>query len=260
MVKKKKKSTLKYPYLKWLLPILFLIFILVLFKNYSKGNPVLPSPEMTPLSTANAPTSVTTVPLNASNFVKEVAVDNMCNNPVGMVTYYEKKDTAAVRMSIRSLDDVKSSSNESGLSQIEAYLRNEMSLQRYQDLHNWDLAFKFNCGGGTYRFMKELPDIQFPNTDSAKAMMISSGQDMWGGVTVVVLAKKGNDVIHMSHFFDEQGNEKVIFKPIWDTCSHIDDDFKNADCFRNELYQNVNFQNEAISRAKALVSKFSIQK
>lgn len=219
-------------------------------------NPSITAP-VSSTSTANSPTKVVTVPINAVEYVKGVVTEDGCNNPIGLVTYHDtKKDTW---MKINSLLDTQNKNNEDGLTQIESYLNGSIALKPYQDIITWEFPFHNYCGGATNLFIKELPGIIFPNTESSKAMIVYTTQSVHGQVTVIVLAKKENDIIQLSKYM----NDKSLYESLEQACPISSDsqeiDQQSENCYRDKLLQDTNLQKVALNQAKALISEFAIK-
>jgi hypothetical protein len=232
-------------------------------KSGQQSNPqISQTPSITtpasPTSTANAPTKVVTVPLNAAEFVKDVVVEDSCNNPIGLVTYRDTENDTWMR--INSLLDIQNKNSEDGLAQIEAYLKGSTALKPYQDINAWEFPFRNYCGGSTHMFVKELPGIVFPNTESSKAMIVYTTQSVHGQVTIVVLAKKGNDIIQLSKYMDD----KSLYESSEKACplspdSKQEDYQQSENCYQDKMLQDTNLQSAAVNQAKALVSQFAIK-
>jgi hypothetical protein len=209
---------------------------------------------LSPTSTANAPTKVVTAPLHATEFVKEVVVSNSANMPVGLVSYHDTKNNSW--MKIHSLLDTSDTYSHVGLAQIEAYLKGTITLKAFQDINTWEFPFRNYGGGASNKFIKSLPGIVFPEVEHSKAMMVYTTQSVFGQITVVVLAKKGNDIIQLSKYM----NDRSLYEPLEKLCNtNSQADAADEKCYESKLLQDVTLRNAAVREAKALVSQFAIK-
>lgn len=213
---------------------------------------------ISPTSTANAPTKVVTIPINHAKFVKDVVAEDRCNNPIGVVGYHSTKNDTW--MMINSLLDTQNKYSKDGLAEIEAYLNNSISLKHYQDINSWEFPFRNYCGGSSNLFVKELPGISYPNTESSKAMIVYTTQSMHGQVTVIVLAKNGNDIIQLNKYMIDQSLYQSLEKACPIGANSQQEDYQQSEkCYRDKLREDTNLQNAAANQAKALVSEFAIE-
>lgn len=259
----KKKRQYKYNHLVWLAPFIFIFFLLFILKTYLKPVFTHTSTE-THISKSRVPdsitypmderkTSVVTVPLKTLGLQKDVAMLDRCNNPIGLVTYYDR--AAKTYMKINSTLDTQTNTSEESMPEVESYISHSLSLRPYQNIISWELAFRNYCGGHSYLYIREIEGVTYPGTDTSRAMMVYTTQEPLGDVSVVIFAKKGDDVIQLSKFI----KDKSLYAMLESACKINPDDYeKSEECYRNKLLNDGNVYTTARDQANELISQYAL--
>lgn len=242
-----------------------LIFIALIFAAYYVGvrykeksitaDISYPSPTLT----VNAPTKVTTVPIHHADFEKAVVISDQCRNPVGLVSYRDKKGERT--MKINNLELSGTTESREGLRQIVSFLQKSNLVPFKDDLQSFESPFRNYCSGALNMFIKELPGISYPGTDEVRAALFYTTQSTFGTTSVIVLAQKGNDVVQLSKYMDRYVKNKEIYDSLQNKCDSHDDKKiqKDEKCYQQQLISDPALQKAAEDEAQQLISTFALQ-
>ena len=152
------------------------------------GEQILSSFKFTDLDT------IQVIPINATQFRKSVVEADACNNPVGMVAYYDQDNGDSMKINSTKLTTTEPFKG--SLKSILSYLDNTTAVTSNMDIGEWEFAFRDYCGGAQHFIFKEIKNVAYPNTDQAKAILVMGGQG--GGLSISelrVYASTGDNVI-----------------------------------------------------------------
>lgn len=199
---------------------------------------------------------VKTVPLNYLNFNKKVVSEDECNNPVGLVSYYDQKTAAS--MKINSLLLKHNEYLTEAIQKLNIFLE-KGNISKYDRIDSFELAFHDYCGGSANFFLKQVKNINYPHVLDAKAITVLTTQAPGDGVVEInIYGKKGDDLIQLSKLLKTDN----LYEPVRKKCNA--ENFKNDmvavdKCYKDELYNNKVLEDLANKEAQALINLFSVE-
>lgn len=125
-----------------------------------------------------------------------------CNDIAGLIRYTEKGkrlgyDNNVGTMKISNYSLINNPQNKSALDET-ANIINKGPFKSFQDLQSIEMAFRDYCGGHWVYFIRQIENINFPNTEQSIALMTITGQDLPGAVTIYILGRKDKNFIQIS--------------------------------------------------------------
>jgi hypothetical protein len=214
-----------------------------------------PGQVIVPTISKNLLDAITVVPQQANLFTKYRISEDICASPIGLVAYYDKDSDSWMKINSLVLPGNAGSKND--LLTIDGFL-NGGTLASYQDVGSFVFPFRQDCGGYYAYYIKELPNILYPNTDKSRTIMMYTGQQAFGGVRVIILAKKGDDIIYLEKVLDSSiltaDRNSCGFQSYMKNGSGGDDN-----CYRKTLVSDKSLEATSIEKAKSLVTLFSIK-
>jgi hypothetical protein len=217
--------------------------------KFASGEVIVPVP--TPSQeTLNA---ITIVPQHADQFKKTIIINGDCTFTFGLVTYQDKVSDSLMMIDSLTLSDripaEPGEENKDGLLKISSFLDKNTSTT-YQDFY---LGFaQGECTGDILYYLKELPNISYPNTDKSRTIMVfADNGSALGAVKIIVLAKKGDNFIYLEKALDSSNL----------TADDNSCDFRGAEnnCYEKTLANDKSLEATSIEEAKKLIALFSIK-
>jgi hypothetical protein len=232
-----------------------------------------PNNAVTPTIPQNILNAITVVPRHADQFKKTILVNGNCNYPFGLVTYQDKASDSQMKINSLKLFFINYSlkgpvedaeENRNRLLKVNSFL-DENKLTPYQDFFVPENPFsQGECtGAGTPIYIKELPNILYPNTDKSRTIMTyvecTDGCDL-KDVKIIVLARKGDNFIRL---------EKILGLSVLtadhNLCGFQQSDYSSynsaemKDCYKKTLTNDKNLEVATVKEAKNMIALFSIK-
>lgn len=224
----------------------------LLWTNNNQGPaPITQQTQSSPTATSPRENEIKVSPINGTNFEKSVVEADNCGNPVGMVSYHDKVSDSYMKINSNSLPG--NADSRKGLDDISAFLSGK-KLGSFENIRSFEMAFRDYCGGHYTYFIKELSNIQYPNTDSVKTLMAYTGQDMYGNVEVMVLAKKGDELIYLSKYFLDQ----PLYTKHQQDCDNPQNGEASEKCYKEAIRTDAALESLARQETSKLISLFAI--
>ncbi len=193
---------------------------------------------------------ITIKPKNAQQFHKDVVYADNCNNTVG-VTSYRDNDYKNF-MAINNKQLKQTGDAQEGLVQLDGFLNQRTEVVDFE--RNIDQAFRTYCGGSYNFYLKDLTGINYPGFDKVRVVMSETGQGLFGQVSVLVFAQKGDQFVKLHH----QIEDDRLYEPLQKQCSPVGDPNLAGKCFLGKLSNDSNIEQTALKSARELVKLFEI--
>ncbi len=264
-------------HLALLLPLLLSSFVLYKLRSVKKGKKlrrfVFPTAASLMLliiifmigfaTSTSAPPYAQTEPFRSNQFVNTIVnKDNEgCGVALGIKVYFDSESYSWMKLNNVLIEDNNKERKES-LFKIVSFLEKN-TLTPYQNIDYFEDAFRDYCGRHSSKFIKEIPNISYPNTDKARAIMIYAGQADVSYVEVAVFAKRYNDIIYLQHYLEDED----LYESVKKECGLNNELFNFATtdaektvlkCYMEKLQNNKKIEETARSDAQRLISLFEI--
>lgn len=198
--------------------------------------------------------SINVIPINASRFKKSIVDSDNCSNPVGLVTYNSQNNNS---MRINSTKLVTTEPFKSSLQSVINFINQNTPISNNMDIKDWDFAFRDYCGGAASYIFKEIKNINYPNTDKARAIAVIGGNGGIGFGEIRVYATKGDNVI----FLDMNLSEEPLYKSINNACllpNGFGSQEEAIQCIKNDAVAHAELDQDVLKKVNALINEFAI--
>lgn len=213
---------------------------------------IKPSPIVSSLPKENS-NQIPLAPKNPEKFVKTIVLGDVYPNP-GLVDYFDKNNTYTMKINSERL--IGNGKSRSGMEELNKFL-NIGQQSDFQDLGPLESVFRDYAGGGYHLLVKELTDVNYPGMDQSRAVMLYSGNGVYGSIEVNVYAKKGDNLVQLNSYL---GDEKLYESYIKSCEARNNGDFIKAEqCYRQAFAADKDFERFALNEANDLVKTFAIE-
>jgi len=224
--------------------------------KFASGQVIAPT---LPQETLNA---IIIVPQHADQFKKNIIISGDCSFAFGLVTYQDKVSDSLMRIDSLTLPTRIPSKtvedNKDNLLELSSFL-DENTLTPYQGFMFDKIFSHGECTGDDLTYIKELPNISYPNTDKSRTVMVYTGGYTFSDVKIIVLARKGDNFVYLEKTLDSANL----------TADHSLCGFQNSGveplepgdikCYEKTLASDKSLEATSIEEAKSLVNLFSIK-
>lgn len=235
--------------------------VIVVYSQKQKTNKlqiIKPLPIVSSLPKENS-NQIPLAPKNPEKFVKTIVSDDVYDNfwNPGLVHYdYWIDKNHFYTMKINSERLIGNGKGKSGMEELNKFL----NLGQQSDFQDFDLiesVFRDYAGGGYHLLVKELTDVNYPGMDQSRAVMLYSGNGVYGFIEVNVYAKKGDNLVQLQSYL---GDEKLYESYIKSCEAQNNRDFiKAEECYRKAFADNKDFERLTLNEANNLVKTFAIE-